>query len=41
VLQLVDQNTTGQQLGVLSDPRINVLELNLALDAAPARSAAQ
>lgn len=34
MLQLVDRNTDGRQLGVLSDPRINVLELNLALDAA-------
>lgn len=42
VMQLVDQNTTGRQFGVLSDPRINVLELNLALNAAaPARPAAQ
>ncbi|HEY4193721.1 MAG TPA: potassium-transporting ATPase subunit KdpC [Mesorhizobium sp.] len=42
VMQLLDQNTTGRQFGVLSDPRINVLELNLALDAAvPARPAAQ
>ncbi|AUC97574.1 potassium-transporting ATPase subunit C [Bradyrhizobium sp. SK17] len=42
VMELVDQNTSGRQLGVLGDPRINVLELNLALDAAaPARPAAQ
>jgi K+-transporting ATPase ATPase C chain len=34
VLSLVDQQTTARQLGVLGDPRINVLQLNLALDAA-------
>jgi len=42
VLELVDQNTSGPQLGVLGDPRVNVLELNLALDAAaPAHPVAQ
>lgn len=42
VLELVDQNTSGPQLGVLGDPRVNVLQLNLALDAAaPIPSAAQ
>ncbi|PWT80943.1 MAG: potassium-transporting ATPase subunit C [Acidobacteria bacterium] len=42
VLEIVDQQTSGPQLGVLGDPRINVLELNLALDtAAPGRPAAQ
>jgi potassium-transporting ATPase KdpC subunit len=34
VLDFVDRNTSGPQLGVLGDPRVNVLELNLALDAA-------
>jgi len=34
VLDFVDQNTSGPQLGVLGDQRVNVLELNLALDAA-------
>ncbi|WP_423416201.1 potassium-transporting ATPase subunit KdpC [Hyphomicrobium sp. B1] len=42
MLQFVDQHTTGRQFGALGDPRINVLEFNLALDAAhPARPAAQ
>ncbi|MBY4868733.1 potassium-transporting ATPase subunit KdpC [Burkholderia sp. Bp9017] len=36
VAQLVAANTTGRQFGMLGEPRVNVLKLNLALDAAPA-----
>jgi potassium-transporting ATPase KdpC subunit len=33
VMKLIDDHTNGRTLGVLGQPRVNVLELNLAMDA--------
>jgi potassium-transporting ATPase KdpC subunit len=38
VEQLVQEHTEGRQFGVLGEPRVNVLELNLALDEASKKS---
>jgi K+-transporting ATPase ATPase C chain len=38
VKQLVQEHSEGRQFGVLGEPRVNVLELNLALDEASKKS---
>jgi K+-transporting ATPase ATPase C chain len=35
VRELIQENTSGRDLGVLGEPGVNVLNLNLALDASP------
>jgi K+-transporting ATPase ATPase C chain len=37
VVQLVTDNTKGRFAGLIGEPRVNVLALNLALDAATSK----
>src|SRR4249919_1616087 len=37
VRELIQENTDGRDLGVLGEPGVNVLNLNLALDASPTK----
>jgi len=38
VLTLIDQHTTGRSLGILGEPSVNVLELNVALEGLASRA---